>query len=450
MPRKRQKRKQPRKKNTSPTQPKAEAVESGDAVVLEIKTKIPQLDVSPIQHVAPVEAQQASHLFTQDPLQRKVYEHVSQPESDSESDWESLEEDDDFFMPRTKADKNVGNYVITKKLERGGFGTVFRAEIRRDTKGPPAKRPKRSRKKVRPAKPVAIKVYSLDCDEIISKEAQIMKRVRHTNILQTTGPQTFISKANRLSYQYVCMQLYPKDLTALLYEQRRKTNCFSPQTTYKVMKQIVAGLNALHQKFFVHGDLKPENVLVDDTGPEIRVCLCDFGSAYDLQQREHDRFGHTLALMSAEMITNTASLIGTPADIFGLACLYVEVVTQQNVFAAEKDENLHLALIKKMNGGQQFPDDMLESRKYFTVYGRVHENAERRVAHWAPWHTCLDLTESQITLVEKCCRVQPQERPTLHDFAQWLDNFYAERKKDVEHVQAVKVAEPIEVPLEIK
>lgn len=41
------------------------------------------------------------------------------------------------------------------------------------------------------------------------------------------------------------------------------------------MFQILSGINYLHSLNIIHGDIKPENILLDETRE--RVYLCDFG-----------------------------------------------------------------------------------------------------------------------------------------------------------------------------
>lgn len=59
----------------------------------------------------------------------------------------------------------------------------------------------------------------------------------------------------------------------LVNEQQRRL-----KSTAEFTRQIVAALLYMHQELgVVHGDLKLENVLVDDSAPVARMILCDFG-----------------------------------------------------------------------------------------------------------------------------------------------------------------------------
>ena len=90
------------------------------------------------------------------------------------------------------------------------------------------------------------------------------------------------------------------------------------------LRQLVAGLSAVHDAGLIHGDLKCRNVLVTDTG---RVLLVDFGLA-QVASTLAPALGGTVAYMAPEVRTGgrpTAS-----ADRFALGVMLYRALTGQH------------------------------------------------------------------------------------------------------------------------
>jgi serine/threonine protein kinase len=58
------------------------------------------------------------------------------------------------------------------------------------------------------------------------------------------------------------------------------------QELCKIALQLIQGLHSLHQKGYVHGDIKPENALIKREGGEIIIGLIDFSFAFNKESEE--------------------------------------------------------------------------------------------------------------------------------------------------------------------
>lgn len=146
-----------------------------------------------------------------------------------------------------------GRFVIERPLGRGGMGSVYAA---RDTLLERA---------------VAIKVLDgADADPAhnarLLREAKLAARVEHERIARVYDVGT------HNGFGFVAME-YVQGGTL---RQSLKTRRLALDEVLTLATQIAEGLAAMHAEGLVHGDLKPENVLLTEKGG---VKLVDFGLA---------------------------------------------------------------------------------------------------------------------------------------------------------------------------
>jgi serine/threonine protein kinase len=152
------------------------------------------------------------------------------------------------------------------------------------------------------------------------------------------------------------------------------------------MRQLVAGVSALHAAGKLHRDIKPSNVLVT---PEGRVVLLDFGVATDLTQRllggavEREVVG-TARYMAPEQATDEAP---TPAsDWYSVGAMLYEAIVGSAPFTGSSAEVL--------------------ARKAF-------------VDAPAPSEGVLDVPDDLDTLACALLRRAPEGRPSGEEIARW-------------------------------
>jgi len=165
------------------------------------------------------------------------------------------------------------DYEIVEELGRGGMAIVYKAfdkHLERD---------------------VAIKVlpFSLSFDaefvERFQREARTAAQLEHPNII----PIYRVGQSGRVIY-FVMKFLRGESLSERLEERER----LAPDEIRQILMQTGSALGYAHEHDIVHRDIKPDNIMFDDTG---RAIVTDFGIA---------------KAASGTRLTGTGMSIGTP------------------------------------------------------------------------------------------------------------------------------------------
>jgi alkyl hydroperoxide reductase subunit AhpC len=214
----------------------------------------------------------------------------------------------------------VSHYRIEETLGTGSFGTVFRAHD------------------MLLLRTVALKVLRPSAKRSALDEARSAASLNHPNIC------TLYSIDNADGVPLIAMEyLSGRTLNRVL----EREGSLPPDAARVYSYQIALGLAAAHGQGVVHGDLKPENVMVTD---EQVVKLLDFGlSRRFIEESDPDAtvdFTDSHAPSAAGVVlAGTPSYMSpeqtrgeppTPAsDVFALGAIIYELLTGRKAFEAE-------------------------------------------------------------------------------------------------------------------
>lgn len=151
----------------------------------------------------------------------------------------------------------------------------------------------------------------------IAREAEVLSLVRSPAMVA-------LEAAGEIAgLPYVATE-YVRGLS--LEELRASGQSLGEPAVRAIALDIVTALQALHQAGFVHGDISPSNVLIDDTG-EIR--LCDFGLA-EKQGAKRSAIAGKPGYIAPEAVRPIES---NPAeDIYSLGVAIGECALQKRLF----------------------------------------------------------------------------------------------------------------------
>jgi tetratricopeptide (TPR) repeat protein/predicted Ser/Thr protein kinase len=198
-----------------------------------------------------------------------------------------------------------GRFVVQRELGRGGQGVVYEAVDERL------------------GRTVALKVIR-DARADAMSEATLLASVDHPGVVTVFDVET------QGDVLLVAMRLVTgQALTrwaATGPPRRRRLD---------VLRQVGAGLMAIHRAGIVHGDIKPDNVLVDASG---RAQITDFGLARLLGT---SRRGGTPGYLAPEQFAEAGQ---APSDVLAYCVLIWEVLTDRRVARGRTVEATRAAL----------------------------------------------------------------------------------------------------------
>jgi WD40 repeat protein len=222
---------------------------------------------------------------------------------------------------------SIGRYRILKVIGEGGMGIVYEAE------------------QDQPRRTVALKIIKpgLVSDELIRRfeqESQALGRLQHPGIAQIYEAGTVNTGFG--PQPYFAMELIrghsPRD-----YAESHHLNT---SQRLEIMVKICNAVHHAHQRGLIHRDLKPGNILVDDTG---QPKVLDFGVARATDsdtratlQTDIGQLVGTLAYMSPEQALADPLDIDTRSDVYSLGVILYELLTGRLPYTISK--KLHEAI----------------------------------------------------------------------------------------------------------
>jgi hypothetical protein len=212
------------------------------------------------------------------------------------------------------AGSNLGPYRIIEPVGRGGMASVFKAyEASLD-------------------RYVALKVlppeflHDPTFAERFRREAQTIARLEHPQIIPIFAYDIDTASGT----PWMAMRL----ISGGSLSQRIKRGRLAPAECARILKDVGDALDYAHSAGVIHRDVKPQNVLLDDSG---RVYLADFGIAKMVEASAHmtqtGMITGTPQYMAPEQALGKA--IDKSIDIYALGIVAYELFTGRVPFSAD-------------------------------------------------------------------------------------------------------------------
>ncbi|MEJ6014256.1 Stk1 family PASTA domain-containing Ser/Thr kinase [Corynebacterium sp. H127] len=267
-----------------------------------------------------------------------------------------------------------GRYRVETQIAKGGMSTVYRCVD------------------MRLSRPVAAKVMDeryLDDPVFRSRferEAKSMAQLNHPNLVNvydfnSTGDHAFL-----------VMELITGGTLRELLAERGP---MPPHAATQVMRGVLTGLTAAHQKGLVHRDIKPDNVLINS---DHRVKLADFGlvRAVSSSDRTSDSIVGTVSYLSPEQVSGAQ--IGPASDVYSAGVLLFELLTGTTPF--DGDTQLAHAM-RRLNQDVPLPSSRIDGVPSLfdeLVVAATHRSPAERFATAADFLAALEDVATELEL----------------------------------------------------
>jgi eukaryotic-like serine/threonine-protein kinase len=214
----------------------------------------------------------------------------------------------------------VDRFLIVRFIAKGGMGEVYEAED-----------------SLLQGVHVALKTVLPNItgdpasQQRFEREVLLARKVVHPNLCPIYD--IFHCKQPPPSFLFLTMKLVPGETLAA---RLRGSAPISIEEGLAILRQLVSGLVAVHDAGVVHRDIKPNNILLDGTGKDVRVCITDFGLAQayesDTTIPAHEAFAGTPGYIAPELFSGEAP--SQASDLFAFGVVLHEVFTGEKPVAA--------------------------------------------------------------------------------------------------------------------
>lgn len=214
--------------------------------------------------------------------------------------------------------------TLLQELGRGQFGQVYEGIFHGENG----------------TKKVAIKTLrkgSMDPRDFLA-EAQIMKRMRHENLVQ------LFAVCTREEPVYIVTELMSKG-ALISYLQTEEGKNLKLPSYVNMATQIAAGMTYLEKEKYVHRDLAARNILV---GENNKCKIADFGLARFINETEYEaRVGAKFPIKWTAPEAATHSKFTIKSDVWSFGIVLYEIITKGGAPYPDKSNHAVLDQIEK-------------------------------------------------------------------------------------------------------
>ena len=291
-------------------------------------------------------------------------------------------DDSQLYDDEKIQNSKLEDYTILQRIGQGGFGTVYKVKCNLNNKV------------------YAMKKLPLNSRESKEELIKNLQKSKHPNIVKY---YTTLEEDNCV---YIILEYVANgDLSDFIKVYKMNNERIKKNDLWHIFYQCMEGLSFLHKNNIVHGDIKPNNIFIDN---HLTVKLGDFGSAHTANSIKHgEPFGRTLIYAAPEKIerNNNLSRINIEdefkSDIYSMGATFFELLYLHPLKEAKPVETLgglkiFIKDLKDENDNKEYfgwmeeikvDNDVNENRKQFEKFLDKNLNIDKLLNNqdWKNW-----------------------------------------------------------------
>jgi serine/threonine protein kinase len=181
----------------------------------------------------------------------------------------------------------------------------------------------------------AVKKFAKDCDIVATRERRALRAFHHPCVLPLLAAGEEADGNHVFIFPY-----FKQDLHKYIYEVRPDV-----ARTRFILHKALRGLAHVHEQKWMHLDIKPSNILIDEDD----IVIADFSLALQCGQAPFQREYVTDWYRPPELLLMDTTQLRPAVDIWSMGCVFAEMIRHKPLFPESSPVILRIMIEKQLS-----------------------------------------------------------------------------------------------------